>query len=131
MSGVDPYRGVCQRMPHTLSRSARPPSHQASTASTDRSGGSITFRELLDVGVQRRTGDPHEGADLLHGALPRPVEIHRVAALFLIEPLAPAADAPPGAGGSQAGAHPFADRRPLELLQRAEDVEDELPRYWS
>ena len=104
---------------------------ERSTAGGDRSGGSTTFPEFLDVGIERRAGDPHEGADLLHRALPRPVELHGVAALFLIEPLAAAADAPSGAGGSQAGARAFSDQRPLELRQRRRRCGRRAARCWS
>ena len=49
-----------------------------------------------------------------------------MATLVLVEPLAAAADAPTSAGCVQASARPFADQRPLELRQRAENVEHEL-----
>ena len=47
-----------------------------------------------------------------------------MAALFLAEPLASPANASRRSGCGEAGTRAFADQRPLELRQRAEDVED-------
>ena len=124
LPGVDPCRADRPNKPNTLQRSAQPLSQEASTASRGRNGRSIAFRELLHIGVQRRTGDPHERANLLNGALARAVELHRVAALVLAEPLAETADTP--ASRVKPSARPFTDQRPFELRQRPEDVEHEL-----
>ena len=81
LAGFDPCRGARQRTLKTLHRSAQPPSHEASPAS---GGPERRLHQLPRTprrGVERRAGDPHERANLLHGALPRPVELDRVATL--------------------------------------------------
>ena len=66
-------------------------------------------------------------AESARGCRIRPAGPLDRAALFLAKPFAASPDASPRASGRQAGARAFSDQRPLELRQRAEDVEDELP----
>src|SRR3954451_9836059 len=93
--------------------------------STSASAATRLATRLVQVAVERGLGDPHQPADLGHGVALLAVELHRELAALGREQLRPAALAPSGAGGGEAGLGPFADEVALDLRQGPEHVEDE------
>jgi hypothetical protein len=82
---------------------------------------------LGQIAKERRLRDPQRPADVLHGVRRVAVERHGVPLLLVIEITGLATLPPACSGNVEAGEGPLPDEDPLELGQRPEDVEDELP----
>lgn len=82
---------------------------------------------LLQVVIQRLPADPKLVANLLNGIFTGIVELQDHLGFVLVQLPGPSAQPSPGTRRLESGHGAFPDDLPLELSERSEDVEDQLP----